>query len=125
MIFKQKKISFKLLVLPLSFNPIATNLKVLLKTEHGQETYCYFLDLVKAFDTVPRAALLEVLSKYGIPSRMVKVIENMYSNCTVTVDVGQQEFTIPASAGVKQGDNLAPVLFLIYIQADLETIDQK
>jgi len=93
--------------------------------EHGQETYCYFLDLVKAFDTVPRAALLEVLAKFGIPPRMVKVIENMYSNCTVTVDVGQEEFVIPATAGVKQGDNLAPVLFLIYIQAVLETLDQK
>ena len=56
---------------------------------------------------------------------MVKVIENMYSNCTVKVDVGENEFVIKATAGVKQGDNLAPVLFLIYIQAVLETLDEK
>ena len=95
------------------------------RREHGKETYGYFLDLVKAFDTVPRKSLLRVLAKFGVPPKMVKVIENMYSNCTVKVDVGENEFVIKATAGVKQGDNLAPVLFLIYIQAVLETLDGK
>jgi exonuclease III len=95
------------------------------RREHGLETYGYFLDLVKAFDTVPRKSLLRVLAKFGVPPKMVKMIENMYTNCSVKVDVGDKEFVIPVTAGVKQGDNLAPVLFLIYIQAVLETLDDK
>jgi hypothetical protein len=66
-----------------------------------------------------------VLAKFGVPPNMVKVISNMYTNCTVKVDVGDTEYVIKATAGVKQGDNLAPVLFLIYIQAVLETLDEK
>jgi len=93
------------------------------RREHGKETWGYFLDLVKAFDTVPRAALMQVLAKFGVPPIMVKVIESMYTNCSVNVDVGETEYSISATAGVKQGDNLAPVLFLIYIQAVLETLD--
>ena len=90
-----------------------------------QTSHLYFLDLVKAFDTVPRKSLLRVLAKFGVPPKMVKMIENMYTNCSVKVDVGDKEFVIPVTAGVKQGDNLAPVLFLIYIQAVLETLDDK
>ena len=95
------------------------------RKEHGLETYGYFLDLVKAFDTVPRESLLRVLAKFGVPPKMVQMIENMYTNCIVKVEVGKDEFVINATAGVKQGDNLAPVLFLIYIQAVLETLDEK
>ena len=95
------------------------------RKEHGLETYGYFLDLVKAFDTVPRESLLRVLAKFGVPPKMVKVIKSMYSECTVKMKVGDEDNVIPATAGVKQGDNLAPVLFLIYIQAVIETLDEK
>jgi hypothetical protein len=95
------------------------------RKEHGLETYGYFLDLVKAFDTVPRESLLRVLAKFGVPPKMVKVIESMYSNCIVKMEIGEDDHDIKATAGVKQGDNLAPVLFLIYIQAVLETLDKK
>ena len=95
------------------------------RKEHGLETYGYFLDLVKAFDTVPRKSLLRVLKKFGMPPNMVRMIKNMYTNCTITVEVGKDEYDINATAGVKQGDNLAPVLFVIYIQAVLETLEAK
>ena len=95
--------------------------------EHGQETWAYFLDLVKAFDTVPREAMLVVLGKFGVPPRMVGVISRMYHNCAVKVELDsgdplnpKEDFVVQATAGVKQGDNLAPVLFIIYIQAVLE-----
>ena len=100
------------------------------RREHGQETWAYFLDLVKAFDTVPRKALLKVLGKFGVPPKMVAMIDNMYSGCTVKLELdtgdplrAREDAIIKATAGVKQGDNLAPVLFLIYIQAVLEGLD--
>ena len=43
----------------------------------------------------------------------------------VKMEIGKDDHDIEATAGVKQGDNLAPVLFLIYIQAVLETLDKK
>ena len=100
------------------------------RREHGLETWAYFLDLVKAFDTVPRKALLKVLAKFGVPPKMVTMIDNMYSNCTVKLELDtgdplrpRKDAIIMATAGVKQGDNLAPVLFLVYIQATLEGLN--
>ena len=72
------------------------------RKEHGLETYAYFLDLVKAFDTVPRESLLRVLAKFGVPPKMVKVVESMYSNCIVKMEIGKDDHDIEATAGVKQ-----------------------
>ena len=39
--------------------------------EHNAPLYMAFIDLTKAFDTVPRTALWSVLSKLGIPEKCV------------------------------------------------------
>ena len=44
------------------------------RREHGLETWAYFLDLIKAFDTVSRKALLKVLAKFGVPPKMVTML---------------------------------------------------
>jgi hypothetical protein len=51
---------------------------LLLRRQHGVETYALFVDLVKAFDTVQHPLLFEILKRYGVPNSLVKVIEKMY-----------------------------------------------
>jgi hypothetical protein len=62
-----------------------------------------------------------VLAKIGVPPTMVRNERHVYkhTNCTVKMEVGDKDNGIEATTGVRQGDNLAPVLFLIYIQAVL------
>ena len=43
-------------------------------SEKNQEMYMVFVDLTKAFDTVNREALWQVLKKLGIPENMLNVI---------------------------------------------------
>ena len=40
---------------------------LLLRRQHGLESYTIFVDLVKAFDTVHHDLLCQILAKYGLP----------------------------------------------------------
>ncbi len=40
---------------------------LLLRRQHGLESFVLFVDLVKAFDTIQHTLLVQILEKYGIP----------------------------------------------------------
>ena len=48
--------------------------------EEGYHTYCIFLDLSKAFDTVNHKILLDKLASYGIRGKMHKLLGNYLYN---------------------------------------------
>jgi hypothetical protein len=90
-----------------------------------QAAFVVFVDLVKAFDSVNREMLWKILAKFGLPTSLITVIRKMYDNFHIKCDVNGIIFTIKSTSGVKQGDNLAPVLFLFAIQAALESMAQE
>jgi len=89
-----------------------------------KDTWVLFVDFVKAFDTVPREMLFKVLARLGFPPKIVNLVRVFHENVTLEVDLDDDGNTIiiKYDIGVKQGDTLAPVLFLCYIQAVLETL---
>ena len=44
--------------------------------EHGESLYVLFVDLRKAYDSVPRQALWKVLKRYGVPAKMLNVVKS-------------------------------------------------
>ena len=42
--------------------------------EHASELYVLFVDLKKAYDSIPRSALWIVLQKLGVPPRMCGLV---------------------------------------------------
>ena len=86
-----------------------------------------FVDFRKAFDSIHRGKMIKILEAYGIPPRLLRAIETMYSNTrakVVTPDGDTEEFRI--TAGVLQGDTLAPFLFVIVLDYALRmAIDGK
>ena len=75
-----------------------------------------FIDFKKAFDSIHRGKMMKILRAYGIPPRLVQAIEAMYRNTRariVTPDGETELFDI--TAGVLQGDTLAPFLFIIVL----------
>ena len=91
------------------------------RREHGQETWILFLDLVKAFDRVPREMLWAVLEKFGVPPKLINILKALHKNIDVKFEVDGVTHTIKCIIGVKQGDILGPILFVMYIAAVMIT----
>ena len=73
-----------------------------------------FVDFTKAFDSIHRGKMEQILLAYGIPKETVAAIMILYRNTKVKVrspDRDTEYFDIVA--GVLQGDTLAPYLFII------------
>eukprot|EP00978_Attheya_sp_CCMP212_P012884 scaffold32178_cov54-Attheya_sp.AAC.2 len=70
-------------------------------------------------------ALTQLTTPYGIPENMVKVIVKMYKDSMVIFKLGQETREIPYELGVKQGNNMAPVLFIYLMNAFAETLNEK
>ena len=68
----------------------------------------------KAFDSIRREKMLQILLAYGIPPLIVNAIGLMYKNTTARVKSpdGDTDF-FPILAGVLQGDTLVPFLFIV------------
>ena len=82
--------------------------------EQNQDLYVVFVDLTKAFDTVNRDALWQVLKKLGCPEKFVSVVKSLHDVMEARVlDQGSFSATFNVSNGVKQGCVLAPTLFSI------------
>ncbi|CAG9136099.1 unnamed protein product [Plutella xylostella] len=91
--------------------------------EQGQNLYLCFVDLEKAFDSVPREALWLVLQKVGCTEDFVELLRLLHDNmqCCVTVD-GEQSNFFPVTCGVKQGCVIAPTLFAIYFAVVVQEV---
>ena len=75
-----------------------------------------FIDFKKAFDSIHRGKMMRILKAYGIPPNLLSAIEKMYTNTmakVVSPDGETDMFEI--TAGVLQGDTLAPFLFIIVL----------
>ena len=78
--------------------------------------YCAFIDYTKAFDLIERSSLWVKLINNGVDGKVLNVIKSMYMNAksSVKCDGKMSEF-FSCQKGVRQGENLSPVLFAIYL----------
>ena len=99
------------------------SIKTLIKKrrEHGLETWLLLIDLVKAFDRVPRELLWRVMLKQGVPPKIVSLLKALHATVKVQFEVGGVKKVIDSIIGVKQGDLLGPELFIFFMAAVMET----
>ena len=84
------------------------------RKEHGMETWVLLLDLVKAFDRVPRELLWLVMERFGFPKLIIRLLKSLHERVLVNFEVEGVKKVIHSIIGVKQGDLLGPILFNIY-----------
>ena len=85
-----------------------------------------FVDFTKAFDSIHRGKMELILLAYGLPKETVAAIMILYRNTKVNVRSrdGDTEY-YDIVAGVREGDTLAPYLFIICLDYVLRTSIDK
>lgn len=87
-----------------------------------KKLFCTFVDFKKAFDSVWRAGLWKKLLGYigNDDSKFLKVVQSMYNNIKSCISInGNNSDFFYSNIGLRQGENLSPVLFSIFLN-DLE-----
>ena len=81
-----------------------------------KRVYCAFIDYKKAFDTIQRELLWQKLLSSGIHCKIFTVIRNLYSQAKSCVRKGNflSDYFV-CNIGVRQGENLSPLLFSLFI----------
>ena len=75
-----------------------------------------FVDFSKAFDTIDRDNMFEILKSYGVPENMLQLIMKIYEKTKARVTSPDGDTLLfRILAGIMQGDTLAPYLFIIVL----------
>ena len=96
-----------------------------MRKNHNLLSYVGFVDLVKAYNTANHDLLFNILKRYGTPPRFVLAIEHIYKDLVIVLKIVKEVMEIPQSVGVRQGNHMAPVLFLFLMSAFAETLESK
>jgi len=96
---------------------------VLKTLNEGEEVDVIYLDYAKAFDKVDHKILLAKAKRYGISGQTLQWLTEFLGNRlqTVLVEGAKSTFSVVLS-GVPQGTVLGPILFILYIDDQLEIL---
>ena len=88
-----------------------------------KKMYVGFVDFKKAFDTVKRHILWEILEKNGIKGKLLNILRDMYRDVRYCVRAGQgYSDSFESFLGLKQGCKISPILFAYLINSLIEEI---
>ena len=89
--------------------------------EHNAKLFLLFVDLKKAYDSVPHEALWCVLKKYGMPPSMLSILRSLHDSMSAEVTVnGQVAPEFEVCNGLRQGCVIVPTLFNLYFALVME-----
>ena len=82
------------------------------RREFGHPTYAAYVDLRSAFDSISRPALWLLLSRLGIPGKIINLMKSLYDQSVSCVRAnGLQSEWFKITSGVRQGCVIAPDSF--------------
>ena len=85
------------------------------KKARGRPLHLLFLDLQKAYDSVPWKKLWQTLKSFNFNTVIISAIQNLYSDSISKIKIGKHlSHGFKVSKGLRQGCSLSPTLFKIY-----------
>ena len=79
----------------------------------------------KACDTFYWTVIRQILRRYGVPDAFVLVLSKLYSDIVIKLKGCGKNVSIPSTVSVKQGNNLAPIIFVFFIKSVGESISPE
>ncbi|KAH9252655.1 hypothetical protein BASA81_009436 [Batrachochytrium salamandrivorans] len=106
------------------FTPVGSNSYSLFEEMSGWlNTHVLFIDIQKAFDTVPIGALLWKLQNMGFPRRTLAFLKALYTSLSARARAGPLlSGPFPVQRGVRQGCPLSGLLFNLFINDILDGV---
>lgn len=94
--------------------------------QNGNEIYASFIDASKAFDRVRHDMLFLLLIERGIPAVIVRSLFDSYKRQKMrTTWNGYHSEVFGTENGIKQGSIISPVLFTVYMDKLLCTLEES
>jgi hypothetical protein len=85
-----------------------------------------FIDFKKAYDSVRREVLYSILIEFGIPRKLVRLIQMCSNETYSTVRIGKlQSDKFPLQNGLKQEDALSPLLFNFALEYAIRRVHEN
>ena len=90
--------------------------------ERKKDLHLVFIDLEKAYDSIPRSIVWDIIvwdsiKNRGISRRYLEVIQDMYDRMATNIHtpVGMTEF-FPIQVGLHQGSTLSSSIFMVIME---------
>ncbi|CAH0551189.1 unnamed protein product [Brassicogethes aeneus] len=94
--------------------------------EKNEEIHINFIDFEKAFDSVKRERMWDILRLYGVPEKFIKILKMLYEEYIAKIEhEGSLSEGIKLEKGVRQGCRMSPLLFIITMDWVMERTEDR
>lgn len=71
-----------------------------------------FIDFKKAYDSIHRKSLINIMREFNFPCKLIKLVEISNMDTYIKIKTGSDiTEPIPVKSGLKQVDSMSPILF--------------
>ena len=84
------------------------------------------MDLEKAYDTIDRHGMWQMLRVYGVGGKLLKAVQSFYIDTRSCVRVGNDvREWFPVNVGLRQGYVMSPWLFNVYMNGVVPEVNVR
>lgn len=94
--------------------------------QEKKRIYAAFIDLEKAFDTIPREKLWKMLEERGVNGKTLRIIKTIYKlNVNNIIYNNKRSKPFTTTGGLRQGGGLSPSLFIIFMDEIIKNVGKN